>query len=533
MVQYSKVTINGVIVKDDSGTDPKKIFRWVYEKEEDEPICDVELLAIRTIYDLVNISPGQVVEIYASEDDITYTRLFYGKVDTVIPDGAIYTIRCRNEMYELVKQNVNKVYDASVDPSAGELSAIADDLMSVQAGLTTSVQSSGLLQIIDEFKCINTDIYERVKAIKEALDWALYYKDETRTAHFEPRGFVSSGVTLTNPTNVVGIPKWEFDDSFMINDLRVDGATIETTITESGQIGVTSGYTTTSILLTKTPNSVEVLVDASNPPTTQLEGGSKDASATNDYWIDRENKKIIPTTPFTPNHYAVNNYIWSSPAPIHMINQESIDNYGLFEKTVELSDITSVADAESRAIAILNKRSIPFITGTLLVKSNVDIEIGQLVNVVDTITQDNVNGEYMINKITYTYPSAVHEVEVGDKTWRMADWQENTESRLKRLEEQFVRNQDIILELLNIQNTTATGIKNPTPRYRKVLQTTLNGDGFVLGHPLYDILGTSKLGPDTATPEEIRVLQYEDKYSEDFHDTDFESSNTTAIWGEP
>ena len=50
-----------------------------------------------------------------------------------------------------------------------------------------------------------------------------------------------------------------------------------------------------------------------------------------------------------------------------MVNQKSIDDYKRKQKVVELSDVSSVADAESRAASILAKRSVPFITGNILV----------------------------------------------------------------------------------------------------------------------------------------------------------------------
>lgn len=561
-MKLTKITISGVTVRDtDSGVDPKKVIRWEYTKDG-EAISEAEILVTKDINDLLDLSNGLTVEIFGGTTTSTDRRFFFGKIDAIKPEGTGFLIMCSNEMIDLVRKNVNKVYDSSIDPSAGEVSEIAKDLIETFGGLTASVQSSGVLdgERVDEFKCINTDIYERIFALKKALNWDLFYDDSTKIVHFQPKGFTDSGKTLTVKQEILGLPEWDIETSNMINDLRVDGATIETNITESGQIGVTSGYETGSILLTKTPNSTELLIDSSNPPTTQREGGSKDATATGFYYIDRENKKLIPAsgTTFSANDFSIINYIWSSPAPIHMRNQESIDEFGLFQKTVELNDITSVADAESRATSILSRRSIPFITGKIKVKLTDVPNRGEMVKIVDNITPtvkgQELSGQYTVNSIKYMFPSAFEEIEVGDSQWRLSDWQQTTEERLKRLEEQFVRNQDIILELIQITNDSNTGLKVPVPRYRKVLSKNIAGDsliwgspdfgiwgsfkwgntatfGFILGHSVAGVLGTSKLGSNASEDIEIRVLQYLDTYTEEFIDTDFkDTSETTATW---
>ncbi len=542
-MKNTKVIINSIVVKDTDGApDPLKVLRWDYVKDG-EAISEAEILVPKNITDLLDLSNGQVVEILGGNTTSTDRRFFFGKIDTIKPDGSTYIISCSNEMIDLVRKNVNKVYDSAVDASAGEVSEIAEDLIVTFGGLTASVQSSGTAdgQRVDEFKCINTDIFERVVALKRALNWDLFYDDSTKTVHFQPKGFTDSGKILTVKEEIIGIPEWDIDTTNMINDLRVDGATIETTITETGKIGTTSGYTNASILLTNTPNSAELLIDAANPPTTQREGGSKDASSSGYYYIDRKVKKIVRATgsTFTTDDFAIVNYIWSSPAPIHMINQASIDLFGRFQKTVEFTDITSVADAESRATSILSRRSIPFITGKMKVKLTDTPNRGEMVQIVDTVTPtvsgNALSGTYNVNSIKYMWPSAFEEIEVGDSKWRLADWQQNTEERIKRLEEQFVRNQDIITELVDIQNDSTTGIKVPTPRYRKITSQNIQDGGgdysFILGHATAGQLGQVDvlLGDRRTAAVNLFISQYLNLYTENFIDTDFDSGGS-ASW---
>lgn len=529
MVRFCKVIINGTTIKDDSSvSDPSKVLNWEYDKDDDDPISEAVISCKNDVTDLITLTNNVNVQIYASEDNITYNRIFYGLVDNINSEGAVITFNCRNQLYDLVRMNVNNIYDSSVDAFGGVISEIAEDLIQTYGGLTADVQDSGTERLLEVFKCVNTDIYERIKTLADSLDWILFWDDENLTVHFEPRAFTESGITLTTSDNIVNIPNWDIDTSHMINRLRVDGATTQTLITESGQIGTTSGYTNDYILLTKTPDNAEVFMDAVDPPTTQLTGGSKDGTTSSDYWIDRENKKIKPSSTFTTDDYAIVNYYWSSPAPIEMEASKSIGLYGLYEKTISLSDVASVADAEARAINILAKRSLPFYVGKFLVKSSEDLEIGMLVNVQDNINATAPNGEYMVSKIKYKYPGAFNEVQVGDKIWRMADWQENTETRLKRLEEQFVRNQDLLRKLVQATQEKDQNLLSPVPVYRKILTRDVDGDG---------IWGRDNWGANywrggyTYSEETYWVAQYEDTYTETFVDDDFEDTSGTATWG--
>ncbi len=481
MPKFTKIAINSVTIKDNDGSpDPALVFGWEYEKTDDDEISEIEILMSRKAIDTVNITNGQSLEVWAGNTTSTDKKYFNGFVDDIVPEGAIIKVIGRNAMVQLVRKNVNKIYDSGIDASAGEVSEIVEDLIETYGGMSGTVQSSGTEDgsRVDVFKCVNTDIWGRLVTLKNALDWQIRYDDANDVVHFAPRGFVNSGITLNTKTEIVGIPIWDFDTTNMINDLRVDGASTQTNITESGKIETTANYLNESILLTKTPDIVELLIDAADPPTTQKEGGTKDSSSSHFYYIDRENKKIMPktSTTFTTDHFAIINYTWSAPAPIHMRNQASVDSYGLFQKQIDLSDVASVADAESRAASILNKRSVPFVTGKLLVLSTSTPNVGELVDVVDTFSIKNPSGQYVVTKVLYKWPSGVEEIEVGDSEWRLADWQSTTEERLKRLEEQFVRNQDILLELVNIQNANDENFLTPTPRDRKAITRDTSTD---------------------------------------------------------
>ena len=554
----TKVVIDSVTVRDDSSNE-KKVINWEYEKTNDTIISQLSMEVLASINDLVTLTVGQTVEIWGGFTNSDDTKLFSGFISKAEPEGGIVKLTCMDKMWNLVRRNVNTVYEET-GPQAGVISAIAKDLIETYGGLTASVQATGTEtgKTVGEFRCDNTDIWGRLMALAKAVDYQIFYDAVNDTVHFEPKGFTDSGETITVGKEIVEIPKWTNDTSRLVNDLRVDGALSLTQTrfpigTGVGQINVTTDFDTDGIVLTKTPESVELIMDASTPPTEVKIGGTKDASSGHFYYVDTLNKKIVPKTgtTFTTNHYAIVNYTWYAPSPIHQINQSSIDTYGLSEKAITLNDVQTVADAEARTTEILSKLSTPFLLGSFKVLNNslTSFGVGDRIVIVDTVNNPNVNSELIINKQRLVYPGNVQEIDVGDEGLKLKDWQINVEERLKRIEEQLsLKNQDLILELRDFSNSLTI-----SPRYRKITTTNIAGDtmiwgsddfgiwgtakwgstaniSFVLGNISAAILGTSKLGSQSSEPVDHFISQYQDTYTETFIDDDFEDSSSTATW---
>lgn len=532
----TKVVIDSVTVKDDSSeSDPASLIEWDYEKQLTYGVSSIDLKFLEDVSNLVDIVSGVSITVYGGTTTSTDKIIFNGYISTVEPDGGYVKIKAKDKLWDLVRKNVNNVY-LSTGTEAGVISAIAQDLIETYGGLTATVEDTGTVSgnIIDEFRCDNTDIYERLNALAKAVNYQVYYDSENDTVHFESGGYTNSGKTLTVGDEIINVPKWSTDTTRMVNDLRVDGAVVETQIRKpigsgTAEIGVTTDFNTDGILLDKTPESVELITDDSSPPVTVREGGTIDASTTHYYYIDKQNKMVMPSTGTTFDYtYAIVNYTWLAPAPIHQTNAESIATYGTWEKVMTLSDIQSLADAEARTSEILAKFSTPFTLGEFLIEpdTGIDLDVGNKVIVVDNINNPVVNAEFVITKQIIKWPGSNQELYVGDEAIKLADWQVDVESRLKRIEETLsLQNQDLILELFDMQNQI-----NIEPRYRKVTKRDLNGDGFMLSSPSYAILGTSTLGDDSAIEEDHWIEQYNDTYTENFIDDDFKDSNTTSDW---
>jgi hypothetical protein len=400
---------------------------------------------------------------------------------------------------------------------------------------STSVQDSGTTLVLAKFVCNHTDPFERCKKLADTLDWQFYYKSSTGKAYFEPRGYSTNSNTLTVGSNVIRAPKWQRDTTEMVNDVTIVGAYQEVETTKSGQIGVTSGFTTTYIQLDYIPISVKVYGDANNPPTTLKTGGVPDSTSSFDYYVDLNQKKIVPKggTTFTTNHFYEIRYSLACPVPVNAYNQDSIDSYGRFKKTVTYKDIRNVADAEMRGDNYLARYSVPFIYTTLLVKnvSTYGLFAGQNISVIDTVSTPNVNTTLTINKIRIRFPGDYVELDVGDKFWRLANFNSTVLEKFKRLEEDELSNLEIINNVVTMDNRTVSPIQIEN-RYQQVLTQTVSGTNcFILGNADYGKLGTGHLGSGDIGAETTAYLrQFENSYSETFYDTDFKDASTTATW---
>jgi hypothetical protein len=516
------------------------LLKYQIDQSAGESIAEADIDFTIKASDAVTFATGQEVKIYRGTATATDKRVFWGNIEKYEPEGGRVKLICKDKLWNLVRKEVTKVYDSSVDASAGKISDIFLDLVNTYGELNASaasVQDSGAVILIEKFLCNHTDVFERCKTLAKILDWQFYYRPDTDLVYFEAVGYTASGLTWTVGTEIIQIPKWNYDMTELINDLTVTGAVQEVETTESGRIGTTTGYATTSVLLTYIPESVKVYADAANPPTTLKAGGVPDVIGTYYYYVDKENKKIMPkaTTTFTTNDYFEVRYSFMIPTPINVYNQTSIDTYGSFVKTIPLKDIRSVADAETRADKLLSIYKDPFTYATLRVRcaNGYAAAVGDTLTIVDAKSKPAVNAAFSINRIVRNYPGSYDEVYVGDREWRLSEWQASVEERLRRLSE-VESNQEIVTDLITMDNSVADQIIIK-PQYQMIITETYNAANLVLilDNTARGILGTNKLGTAaTAFSADVTVFvkQYLNVYTETFGDDDFKSASTNATW---
>ena len=438
------VTIGGVEVLNE-WTNIKKVRSYRIEDLIEDAIPKVNIELSRDVLDISPLRIGSTIEIFEGEQNPV--RLFYGYITNKKPTNSGFEIDGLAETMKLLRGRINKVYTSSEDHH-GENSEIAKDIIQ-RAGLVPEVVPTGTSegQKIDEFRCSNASPFERLSVLQRAVNYQIRYDPINRRVYYEPRGFNRTNQFITTKYNTIGLPEWSESDDGMINDLLINGATTDTTKTESGIIGTKEGFEVDGIELTKVPLSVELIIDGD-----QKEGGSKDGSAGNYYWVDFEKKKIMPRTEFPNGKLAVVNYVWSAPSPVRITNNLSINEYGLYQEEYKLSDVTSVFDAEARCREIVANRSKPFTTGKIRVLKSTPVKVGDYIKVNDNFSKKPVNDFFVVRKVVNSYPSAYNEIELGDKEFRLEDDFIELEARVKRLEELLISNDDIVTEFIELGN---------------------------------------------------------------------------------
>lgn len=508
------------------------------EREFGEAISSCDVVFKKTIETAGGISFDEnnaFHEITISRGIVTSTdtTIFKGEVTTFSKDGRNISCKCLDELHKAVRTEITKSFDKNIDTEAGVISEIFLTLITDYAGLNadgTTVQNSGAVNVLEKFICNHADVFERMEKLAEILDWQFYYNPADDKVYFEPKGTPSNSNILTVGTNVIVKPKWQYDKSQMCNKLTILGSEEIVETTESGQIGVTTGYSQVSVALENTPFSVKVFADAANPPTTLRTGGNE-STTTYDYAVDVENKLVVwNTSQYTPGaaDFVEVRYGYRVPRPVLARNQTSIDTHGLHQKAFFKSELKDVTDVEEFSKRYIQKYSTPFISSALRVVNVSDVYSGETIRCIDP--NEAIDRELLINKVTMVYPYKFDTIIVSDKKLRVSSWGVQTMDRIRRLEEELGKSQDILVQIIDFSRSTKY-----KRRYMKLQKKTYDlpeTDVFIFGSVNYGVLGTNKLGDSTGEVySDVKISQGNNRYLELFYDNTFEDTGvTTANW---
>ena len=536
------------------------VSSWKINREFGSAITGGILVLKKTVENLGisfdDINVYHTVEIWRGKTTSTDVKIFKGEVETFKKDNANVICVIQDELSKAVRSEVTKSFDKNIDTEAGIISNIFITLMTDYAGLnadSSSVQNSGTVIVLDKFICNHADVFERCEKLADALDWQFYYNPTDDKVYFEPKGTPINSSTLEVSTNIIRLPQWSYDKTNMCNKITIIGGEELVETTENGQIGVTNGYTTTSVNLSHLPFSVKVYSDSGNPPTTLREGGNESTSGVYHYSVDIENKKIVwNTSDYTPgaSDYVSVEYSYKIPKPVLAKNAKSISIYGTYAKSFFRNELKEVSDIEEYVKTYVSKYATPFLYSTLAVINVEDLYPGETIQVIDSLR--SINKNLLINKVTMVYPYKFDQVIVGDKKLRTASWGANTMDRIRRLEEKQTQADEILTQIFDFDKEIKT-----KRRYMELQKKTYPagssdvmiwgstpygiwgtnkwGDtvsAFLLGSPLYAVLGVNKLGDSTgASYVTQRITQGKNTYKEYLYDDTFkDSSNTTANW---
>lgn len=496
-----------ILVKLDSVDVTAYLVRAEKEETYGDSIASYMLEFTKNVNEAVTITNALDVEVWLDSNDPPTTKVFNGTSDYFKPERGMVELIANDDLSQLINRQIMHEYDASVPNDAaypdGKISNIFADIIvthgglsTISAGVTLTTQDSGTEVVLKKFICRNADPFERCKKLAETLNWVFYFKASDGEVYFEPKNYTTNPNVLTVGTEIVELPTWEYDRTEMINDLRLEGAQ---QLVQGTQ--VFSGDNST-VVFTLSSIPVETAVyysPAKNYYTTaklaseKIVGDVPDSVSVHAYELDKK-KKTVTFTEFTPASTSASNILvdisYYAPIPVHLTEPTSIPTYGIYAKTIILTDVISLDDAWKRAENILTKYSVPFKSAKLKVKwtPTLNISIGQSIRVVDNINEPNVDGFFTIYKINDLYPQSLVEIEVGDKQYTIEEYQANVIERIKRLEETVIGTTDAVSEI--VQNTIEFDF---VPETTTITIDNIN-DSFVIGHPDNGVIGTSPLG---------------------------------------
>lgn len=449
--KLSEVKVNSIDVSD-------SIIEWNLTDYAGSEVSEFKLKSKRTLKTslVTDLDVGVQVEVWEGFTTATDSKVFNGVISSIEEDGLTFKVTSKDKLWQAVNKTVNKDFDWTVDDSAGVISDIFIDLVTNYAGLSadgTSVQGSGSTFILQKFKCVKADVFEKLQQLADKLNWQFYYRADTDLVYFEPQGFTENPNILyaggTN-NNVVSVPKWKTDMNDLINIVEVDGAIDLYSKTEL----FSGDGSETDFVLTKMPFSWKVSLDSGAGFVEQTGGKTGSTTGSYAYEMDVREKTIKFTSGNEPPAGADNTkceYFYGIPANVSRRNDASITAYGEKKTVLTFPDMITVADAEVAARKIIDKFSIPFKSTSIKVKGNVaqnyNLRAGDKVYVVDSF--NSISGWFVVNELKKGYPDSFVELSLGDKGWRVADFEAEALKKFKKFEEEMFKNQDLINDFIS------------------------------------------------------------------------------------
>ena len=570
--KLTKVLINDVDITN-------FVVRWETTEEHDTYIGTANIIVTRKIQNILNLdndnSTGYKVIIYRGVNSSDEEVVFRGEVITFRTEGVTFLIECNDRYYEAVRHSVTVSFDINIDFEAGIGSEIYKTLINDRTTLTATnetVTSTVDMVRLQKFICKNTDVYERVDALASIYNFQHFYNPIEDKVFFEPKGIISEETILEVGNNIVEVPNWKTDKSKLINRVTIKGAEQLVGYTQffSGD-GTESQfftlqYTPRELKIYSGEGNFDPFVSGTKPSNFEdnlIEGGKIGSTAQEydyEYDDDRRVRRVYFSDPdrgLQPSYrpaIGTNNVevqiTYALPVQVKGSVETSIEEYGLHETEVEMSEIKNFEDAYSYMQSYLNFYSRPFISSTIKVSNIATVFAGRSYRVIDSI--NNIDKVLLVERVKKQWPFRWDEVTVGSEILREIEFKKNVVDRIKRLEEALAESEDLLIEV--VDSTTSLSLE---PRYLKQEIKAQSGNigiyghpssglygnvkygaqleqAFILGHPTAGVLGYSKLGEGEVSEfVTITIIPGKNNYKELIYDDEFyddEESDEDTFW---
>jgi len=491
--------------------------------------CSISECTIRvtdSVKKLLNLANGQTITI---KRGITGTEefVFEGIVDEVRPEYPQVMILGKDRLIELLRNEVTKSYDIDIDIQAGIGSEIFKDLVNTYTPLVadnTTVVPTPADATLTKFICNHVDVFQRALALADIYDCQIRYSAVTGKVHFEPKGFIDeTGTPLQVGANISQPLKFELDNTQCVNDLTVEGAVQDTEVEES----FVGDGTTAVFTLAFVPSSVRTKVAGSDKTL-----GVPDSTSTYDYSVDKDSKQIRFVTASIPAFGAAVNvtYITPKPVPIRVKNSASIGLYGTYRMTKHFEDVQTVTDARKKGEQFVAQYGVPFVRCRVpVIGAMTSCAPGEMRRVIDT--QNSITEDLVVTQVQKRWPEHEDLVSVGNKEYKTQEHDTKLSERIKRLEEELVKNQDILISVESFDN-----VLRVRKRFARLLNKDWTGTPVLIwDHAISGNWDDQDWGEDDDSdepaPELKRLVWPDSTFEEEFIDTEFKDAGaTTATW---
>ena len=365
-----------------------------------------------------NLSVNQESSIYSNRNPRSIIK-FGGKITKIDSELTSRTIIGQSFGKILAETEINGQVFTDKTPEF-----IVENLIESKTYLTYSSSSGAsgitLAQYTADGKLI--DILKDLAALTNRI----FYTTGSKLLVFDDVSFNDLDLVLEHGGNIA-VKDDGFDDTEIVNDLTVLGQNLR--------------YNT--VQLFSGNNSDTVFTLDNNPVTVRVTVGGVEKSPEVDYDFDTMARTItFATAPATGSSNVSIDYIFERPLYIRGTKESSITTYGRHAKKLNLPWISTRSDGVRFVQSYLNRykdisRKIKLTTGRMYNS----LQENDIVQVKNSIK--NIDGDFVIKSIKWTYPKITTELEVGEYYFDFFEYDKEIVAKIHDLESAVTRVKDV------------------------------------------------------------------------------------------
>ena len=390
-----------------------------------------------------------------------------------------------------------RLQDVTVEPNVWnntEIATIVSEIMAAEVpDITTNNVQTTNISIDIEFN--HKPVFDALKQLAQRADF-IFYVDEDKDLHFEPKGETDSGITFDS-TNVEHATTKK-NETELVNKIWVYGDRQLTgwrnTFTANGGSEYTLDYK---------PHNTEVFVAGSTQPKNGAVANFVvgDVGSPTQYLVNFNDKKIIFVSGTSAgDNIPVSgtdsiNVEYQRSTPIVRVGQDdvSVNTYGEKEKFIIDKDIKTFSAAEDLVITELSEKSSPTISLALDIQGIVAITPGNTATV--NLPNHNINNNvYDILEASFEFnkenmlADRVARVKLNRRVIDLSDTLKQMKLDIKKLQADDVSSADVITRMVLGIGSIGLEVSEWSVGTRSLEH------GFTLGHNVNGVLGSPQIG---------------------------------------